>query len=137
MSKKIKWVQVELDADVLVEGEELACPAAAAARFEACALALDLGWKEGQACDDDALGLALMLIERVADALRWREDPLVSWRVEGQSALARMSPGRVDEESWDQLVQAFAGVCAFYGNPHAKSAVGISSRRASREWFDC
>lgn len=132
---RIEWIDIELDADVGVEEAERLAPAAAAARFRLDDLASHLGYKPGAAGDDDALGLAQMLIERVGENLKWEEAPWVLSRIEGSTARGIMGPGAVSGESWDALVERFTEVCELYGNHSARSVVGQTIEQARVDWF--
>lgn len=132
---KVEWVDIELDADVGSEEGDRLAPAAAGARFRLDDLAAQLGYKPGAAGDDDALGLAQMLVERVADSLDWAEAPWTISRIDGDCARGMMGPGAIAPESWAALVESFQNVCEFYGNHSTRSVVGETIEQARQNWF--
>lgn len=131
----VEWVDIELDADVGSEEGDRLAPAAAGARFRLEELAAHLGYKPGVAGDDDALGLAQMLVERVAESLDWAEAPWTLSRIDGSSARGIMGPGAIAPESWAALVESFQNVCEFYGNHSMRSVVGTTIEQARQNWF--
>lgn len=111
--RRVRWVEVSLDADV--DDGEGGLPAKATARFSLDALACHMGYPAGEADDADALVIAEALIEHINSELEWDEEPWTECRVKGSVAAATLGPGVLDSESWRALVERFADTCALYG----------------------
>lgn len=105
------------------------------ALFQAGELGAQMGYKPGAFTQDDCLGAAQMMAERVAESLEWAEAPSVTSRLERGGSLVKavVNPGCVGDEDWDAFTQAFAKMCAFYGAQTVHLARGVSLEGLLRE----
>jgi hypothetical protein len=135
MSEKIKWIEICVDADVDDGTGSGARPAAAACRFKFEDISEQMGYAKGEAQKEDALAMALLMVERVGAELEWADEPWTSVSAKGGCAIAAVGPGTVDAASWSVLLSKFEAVCRLYGSDGARSEIGEPIEKARLSWF--
>lgn len=113
---------------VLTEDDEQFVDASGLAVFGANGLGEQMGYKPGSFTEDDCLGVAQMMAERLAEALEWAELPSANARLDREGGLitAVVNPGSIGEEAWGAFKQSFIEMCAFYGGESVFIAEGRS-----------
>lgn len=133
MSKKIA-VALCVECAITQDDEQF-LEASGLAVFGSESLGLQMGYRPGSFTEDDCLGAAQMMAERVAEALPWAEPPMATARMERGGALIKavVNPGHVGDEDWTAFSEAFAKICALYGAETVYLAPGSSLEQLLHE----